>query len=412
MIDLNEIAQELLSGVDRRSQRFGEIDLLKKTVVLVHAHCFHSTIALFEAFQNLGIHARNLIFVPKAYSTVAEAQNLLAERGINIVEQDIFKTPLEYDRKASESLEIGCELAHEKLQANGVKRVLLCDDGGLLSERWHKLFGTEPNLKPISIQQTTAGMRRKKHLSPMAKIDVSCSPAKQFFESTIISSSIQRKIKSLGLTDHKPRIGVIGIGAIGSRLAKALVHQGFRVTTYDRNSMRVVDGATATKHPCELLARTSLVFGCTGQNWMKELSWLRGLKHSVTFVSCSSRAVEFQSLLERSNRKHRGVPFEDIKYRFENTSHLILNGGFPINFDRTREWEPFREILLTRALVLLAVLQSSAMETSDIRIHPLDMRGQALILHRWLRDVELSMAHFDLPDNVTHYFEAFDNIDG
>jgi hypothetical protein len=84
--------------------------------------------------------------------------------------------------------------------------------------------------------------------------------------------------------------------------------------------------------------------------------------------------------------------------------HIIFNGGFPINFDRQTEWERETEISLTRALVLLGILQALCVRKfSDTnRIEKLAIKAQRKLVCKWLDmnqrsclDYGVSEAEFD-----------------
>jgi 3-hydroxyisobutyrate dehydrogenase-like beta-hydroxyacid dehydrogenase len=63
-----------------------------------------------------------------------------------------------------------------------------------------------------------------------------------------------------------PRVGFIGLGAMGSRMAGRLVGAGFDVTVHNRTRSRETElvsrGATAASSPAELAASTDIVVGC------------------------------------------------------------------------------------------------------------------------------------------------------
>ncbi|MDT7550327.1 MAG: 3-hydroxyisobutyrate dehydrogenase, partial [Actinomycetota bacterium] len=63
-----------------------------------------------------------------------------------------------------------------------------------------------------------------------------------------------------------PRIGFIGLGAMGSRMARRLVDAGYDVTVHNRTRSRETEllscGATAASSPAELAAEADIVVGC------------------------------------------------------------------------------------------------------------------------------------------------------
>ena len=64
-----------------------------------------------------------------------------------------------------------------------------------------------------------------------------------------------------------------------------------------------------------------------------------------------------------------------------------MNGGFPINFDRDKEWESDEAISLTRALVLLGALQSLYLDAAvpNTAIEKLSLLSQHVLVKTWLK---------------------------
>jgi hypothetical protein len=149
-------------------------------------------------------------------------------------------------------------------------------------------------------------------------------------------------------------------------------------------------------HSC--VRDAEIVLGCTGRNFMHgEVLELCGLAPGKIFVSLSSRDVEFKSLLlsDAGLSPHR--PLRDMRVKFDQRfSHVVANGGFPINFDRKIEWEQPEDIWLTRGLVLIGILQALAVAPGhDITaIEKLALRAQWDLIDQWLRSRGTSSSDF------------------
>lgn len=252
-------------------------------------------------------------------------------------------------------------------EADIVGASLILDEGGVLHRRF-----TGPNV--AGVEQTSFGLRSDWHYPSVL---VCRSAAKLYFESQIIARGIIRKLASLKLL--RGVIGVIGLGALGGSVARQLLSAGVNVLGHDR------DGAPVALHDIlvplsDLLARSDLILGCTGTDVLAQadLSSLRGQK---LFASCSSSNVEFKSILERLPT--RGA-FEPVSGPVGGATYTVLNGGFPINFDRITEWESFEEILLTRKLCFEGVVQASSLLGSRPRGVMLDPAVQLRLVHEWL----------------------------
>ena len=97
-----------------------------------------------------------------------------------------------------------------------------------------------------------------------------------------------------------------------------------------------------------------------GQDW-----WPKLIGEKV-LISCSSQDLEFRSALLSLNDGNHGpvsqrqltcevtVPLSEGKLR-------ILRGGFPVNFDGSRESVPAADIQMTRGLLLGAILQAASL---------------------------------------------------
>jgi hypothetical protein len=125
-------------------------------------------------------------------------------------------------------------------------------------------------------------------------------------------------------------------------------------------------------------------------------------KRDHTLISCSSRAVEFQSLLTDKETDPLEEFYSTAYCRSEEGStQVVLNGGFPINFDRKTERERPEDITLTRAIVFAAVLQAVTLPSGSARTIGvrLDPRCQMLIVRRWLSQSTLDFCEFGVTDS-------------
>jgi hypothetical protein len=111
--------------------------------------------------------------------------------------------------------------------------------------------------------------------------------------------------------------------------------------------------------------------------------------------------VEFQTLLQSSKIIGGQVPFGHLIVETEwGTRHVVENGGFPLNFDRSHEWETGQEILLTRALILLAFCQSLTLTRRRERAEVLTLTpaGQQQLVKVWLDDMGRKCTDFGVSE--------------
>lgn len=366
-------------------------------VILAHLHCLTSIKRFFEVLtdQDLSIPCRQIILIPKLYSTIPSVEASLRKTGI-VVASDIpsFK-PGYYDKSASQTLKSGCRSAvsacNDIIKKGRKPRLVLVDDGGMLTETWWRHFRTR-DFDVVSVQQTASGTRRYPPPAEVAKIDVARSAAKRHFEAKIIAAGVLKKVADLDVLKASKRIGIVGVGALGGALAEDLASQGRHVNLYDlkRDYSKPRKSARYLKLPL-LLNDCDLVFGCTGRNFLK-LSLLQRIRenHSIQFVSCSSRDTEFLDLLRFGEINPQTVcgGYGRFEIRMPGTKpHFLENGGFPINFDRKVELEKPNEIALTRALVLAGIFQALCVKIKEPRKDLLKLSPsiQMALVRQWLQ---------------------------
>lgn len=377
------------------------------TVILAHLHCLPSTIRFFQILtrEDLSIPSKQIILIPKPYSTMSAVEATLSRMGLSVLSGSIPFKPGYYDGAASVMLKKGCEEANKACRnirnKGGMPRLVLVDDGGMLTETWWRHFETG-DFEIASVQQTSSGTRRDPRPNELAKVDVARSAAKRQFEAKIIAAGVLKKAAELDVLKTSKQVGIVGVGALGSALAADLARSGRCVNLYDvRPDYRRPAKSASYSRIGVFLNNCDLVFGCTGRNFLKA-DHLRKIKasHSIHFVSCSSRDTEFLDLLRfgKIDPESVGDGFGRLQISFEGRQcHIVENGGFPVNFDRTVEQECAEEIVLTRALVLAGIFQALCVKVKERRENLLMLSPsiqQSLVL-RWLRMTGRSPLHFD-----------------
>lgn len=255
---------------------------------------------------------------------------------------------------------------------NGDAKLVFLDDGGGLYQR----YSSAGNLDAVGVEQTSFGLTSD-WICPV--VAVCRSAAKLTFESQIIARGIRRKLQALGVLAGRPKVGIIGIGALGSALSSELARLGLDVQTHDLADFDS-DLNLARSALMNHLGWGDLFLGCAGADVLSgsDLSILAGRK---IFASCSSREIEFRSLLAILPKSSL---FGHIQGMLGGLECHVLNGGYPINFDREREWEEFDEIVLTRRLCLAALSQATSLFGSPAGSVMLDPSVQHLIVEKWL----------------------------
>jgi hypothetical protein len=362
-------------------------------VILAHLHCVSSIAKLFHILlkHDVPIPARQVILIPKPYSTIPSVADELGKLGVTIIRTPTHFVPGHYDEAASMHLKEGCKKAvhacFDITKKDKRARLILVDDGGMLTETWWRHFRS-PEIDVVSVQQTASGVRREPDPSKLAKIDIARSAAKRKFEARIISEGVLRKVRDLDIIKRITRVGVVGVGPLGCALANRLVEMGKQVNLYDAERYYCQPiGSYPMQSLTKILRLSDLIFGCTGKNFLKS-TVLANIKQSRHFVSCSSRDVEFLDLLRLGTveKSEQADLFGRMEIRLGEQTHIVENGGFPINFDRKTEQESAPEIVLTRALVLAGIFQAMCVKLNQRRETELMLSPsiQRALVFKWL----------------------------
>lgn len=317
--------------------------------LIAKQHRLPSTQWLFSEINCIGI-CSHISLVTKAYSAIPFPINI----GANFLSE--FAT------------------VEQLFQNQPDTSILALDEGGIL----HNAISSDLAKRCAGVEQTTYGLQANwKYPS----ILVCRSAAKLLFESQIIARGILRKLDSLQILKGA-RIGIIGLGALGSEIARALQNRGFSVLG--------AEIAVAKEDLCpiivtanELLSRCDIILGCTGRDALAQVN-LCNISGRKIFISCSSSNIEFRSALKKLSAYRT---FGTAQGWIGKLHATVLNGGYPINFDRVQEWELFDEIIITRKLVLEGLIQALPLIGQKPRGIMLNPVTQLRIVNEWLERV-------------------------
>ncbi len=252
--------------------------------------------------------------------------------------------------------------------------LLVLDEGGGL----HAALPEGREADCAGVEQTTFGLQTQ-WKCPM--VLVCRSAAKLLFESQIIARGILRKLDSLGVL-RGTTVGVIGLGALGSEVARTLLNHG--VPTVGTEISVVPPDLRPIALPLsELLARCDIYLGCTGVDVFSQVD-MRSIVGRKILISCSSANIEFGSVTKQLPAYEQ---FGTVQGWIGNMHATVLNGGYPINFDRVREWERFEEIVLTRKLVFEGLSKAKFLFGQEPRGVMLDPAVQLRVVNEWLEQV-------------------------
>src|SRR6202790_3593585 len=136
----------------------------------------------------------------------------------------------------------------------------------------------------------------------------------------------------------RSRLGFIGLGYLGSRIARRLVAAGFPMIVYDLDRTKAVElaGAEAARHPGELASEVDVVLSCLPDDAAVQTAYL-GTGNILGSVKPGTRIIELSTISpERSRQLHRtakqlGVSVIDVAVSGSTSSAeagaLTLFGG-------------------------------------------------------------------------------------
>jgi len=385
-----------LSKGDRTPKPLTELPLLDRFVhlrnlplkedvlVIAHTHILESSYPLFRHLA-AAVGYQNMFLMEKPYSTISYMANKVVEMGVDLTRVPM-KNGLAYEFAVQDSIQILWRKVLGHLKKVAISKIVIIDDGAdiLTNIPWEDLEGIDI----VGVEQTTRGIVRLKEGYGMhpSVINVAGCALKKEIESQFIAEGIIKEIKELIKNIGKTKIGVVGTGNIGEKIIAGLEKVNIVVNSYDFskfNAMGLPSDRSVTS-VSEIIEKNDIVIGATGRDFLRGVV-LDKAKGEKYLLSASSADVEFYSIINRA-----GFPsnfFETIAFEPNLGSKLnILNAGYPINFNRTKEIEKAEDMQLTRTLLFagfVEALEISKKENKSL-IFKLDAGFQREILNVWI----------------------------
>ncbi len=362
---------------------------LSDYAIVAHTHLLPNNFPFFRHLAYLVGFGRMFV-LEKPYSTVQGTYNDLIKSGCEVI-QVRMEPGLPYEYAVQKSVAILWTKVIEELKKNDITKLLLVDDGGDLwaSIPWEALHG----VSICGVEQTQRGITRLKnsHLRIPSIVNVASSGAKKLVESLFIGRSVVDKLFEGGHLRSK-RIGIMGMGSIGAAVLASLKKLGLQPLHYDPSYHHHMPANTDARASIDSLFNDSdIIIGTTGTDSMKGVAVERIHGHKV-LASASSADVEFSSLLKMAPATTS--PFSTRQVRIhEDLMVDILNGGYPLNFDRENNATPSDDIVLTRCLLYIGAMQAVGLNDAGREngaMYPLDGISQKKTLERWINEKNAS----------------------
>lgn len=364
---------------------------LKGVALVCVQHFLETTGTLIESLLKLGLPPQNVFAAGKAYSTNPDVERRIRGLGVHVQPSGVPTRWGYYEDQLRADVVKLWETATRHVRRSRIRKVIILDDGGCaLSTVPEQLLLTS---NVAGVEQTMSGIAlQTSGRVTVPVVEVATSAAKRLIEPFLIQKAVfQRLIRTASTLTTKGRCGIVGYGNIGKAVGDALLRSNMDVLVFD-SSLEALTAARSRSIPTttdlqELVTTSRVVFGCAGQDTFAETNWWNRLSDEKIFVSCSSLDLEFRTLLRSIGEISRPAARTILQDVPLNANMLILRGGFPINFDRSRESVPLTEIQLTRALLFAGVMQAASVaERGDRGFSevPLLPSCQQYIVNRWL----------------------------
>ena len=388
----------------------------QETALVSVQHMLLQTVDLFATAGAMGLEPRNVFALGKVYSNSPPVFRALRNLGVTVVESTMPE-PGEFSVHLQHDVEKLWQVATETLANRRIKRILVLDDGGVcISNVPDEVL---QRYEFLGVEQTSQGVFLfEEKPPPFAVISWARSAVKLHIGGAIFSQCFTEKLNSEFLHHQSikgKQFGIIGLGSIGSSLAKLAVRQGLEVLFYDScPNIHVPDSlqgrVSRTNSLEELLVNCDYVAGCSGRNPFGN-QWPLQHRPGIKLLSGSGGDQEFRPIIQDLRAK---PGFRVNPYTWTITSAHgpcgpieIAYLGYPYNFvSRAPEAVPTEIVQLETGGLLAALIQARLhLETYEAspehaRLHRSLPKAQRFVYDRWLR--AMKNQHIDLSETFAY----------
>lgn len=365
-------------------------------------HMLGTTVDMFRVMKRLGLE--QAVVGSKLYSDSQICIEAFKKLGYSYVgRQEPTGYGLYHESITKNTYEIW-DKALQIVKTKSIRSIIVLDDGADLllniPNEIYRLCRSEGYFL-VGIEQTRGGSNRPFFNGlPLPIINVAGAAIKNCFEYQWVAKEIVRILSNDFLPDielqlgRKPRVGIIGYGAMGRAIAKEFKQRASQISIYDPKTTNASKNSAVTQLSTAvvLVSGADLIIGCTGTDITANQTVFDALHYSPTpkwLVSASSKDLEFNYLLHKYQEQIRQRYYtpdvlQTVVYRNHyGTTLKLLRGGFPINFQNTIHSVPPDKIWPTRAGLLLGSLMAlkyqEALTNGTSKVYQLDPWAQMLI---------------------------------
>lgn len=346
-------------------------------------HVLGTQVPTFAAMVKKGLDPSRVVVVGVPYSTSHVAAEALRDLGFRVMTPELTD-PLDLEDVVHAALEEALRAAVRLAQREGAP-LLILDDGAKAAAQLHNEFGS--GSQPIDahiVEQTARGVTVLSQLPHIRwpVVDVARSIEKGHEQDKIggeIVAAVVRSMARVGLRCGKgTRARVLGVGVIGTGVARAFKDVGCDVVVYDKDGQRRARARRAG-FSCDddrrvVLEAAEVVVGAAGATSFGAAD-LALVAPGCALASASSRNIEIDLSPQRDPRVltktlviegDGGGRFATRVWRLRDKDVVLLNNGFPMNFDGRVETGTNASIAPTRALMLTGAAQALSERTPGL----------------------------------------------
>jgi S-adenosylhomocysteine hydrolase len=311
-------------------------------IILLIQHLLSDFIHLANAISSGGATKSNIFIVGIPYSTKDKTVKYLRQENYpNLYITNIYP----FDEQVRKAMQDAIGLS----KSSGLPIVII-EDGGYAVPMLHKEMIGESSRFVGAVEQTTNGIWNDEELLYIHKIrlaipiiDVARSAIKVRLESPLIGKAVCHNLQLLlgreFLEIGGRKIGVVGFGNTGSRIAKTLADLGAHVTVFSDDPIDLHfaedEGYSVAESAKQIVSNCSLIVEATGREWAST-DEIVSFRNGSYFASASSKRKgilyeEFNRLIDKDEIEN--VPGIGVRYKLPNDNRItLIADGYPVNF--------------------------------------------------------------------------------
>ncbi len=349
------------------SSKIGNEPFKGKTLLIL-LHFLRDLIPFIEACKKAGASPQDTIIFYKDYQYPNKGE---------------IKAYLEKGRYKIYSMK-EIDGALEKLNLEGVGKIIVIEDGGFIVPKLQKDFEKLVTATLGAVEQTTKGIRNDQQIEELSfpVISIPGSKLKDTFEPPHVARAVVNNIQKL-LPDKNfsgRNALVIGYGNIGEQIVLQLRDTlKMKVSVYDSDATKLIKaqqyGFDTEENLRDGMKEKFLKVGATGETVIGR-SEILAMEHNVYLVSASSEQWEFciseldALSSEKSDLLHNNEKI-GTRYKIRNTERQVnlIADGYPINFWKT-ESMPNEVSDLIMSLIFISAVEIAINQSLSTGINP------------------------------------------